>query len=40
MEIDISKSKKDKTENFFSKDGFAIEDFMTIGDRTMKSEKF
>lgn len=46
-ELDISNTRKDKTEHYFSKEGFQFEDFMNIGDRTMnygdrtnKSEKF
>lgn len=39
-ELDISNTRKDKTEHNFSKDGFQFEDFMNVGDHTMKSDKF
>ena len=39
-ELDMSHMRKDKTENNFSKEGFAFDDFMNIGDRTVNSNKF
>jgi hypothetical protein len=38
-ELDITQNRRDRTENYFSKEGFAFEDFMNIGDKTMKSDK-
>jgi hypothetical protein len=38
-ELDITQNRKDKTDQYFSKEGFAFEDFMNIGDKTMKSDK-
>lgn len=37
-ELDITQNKKVKDQSF-SKSGFAFEDFMNIGDKTMKSDK-
>ena len=38
-ELDITQNRRDRTDQYFSKEGFAFEDFMNIGDRTMKSDK-
>ena len=38
-ELDITQTKKDKTEHYFSKEGIAFDDFMNIGDKTFKSDK-
>lgn len=37
--LDITQNRRDKTEQFFSKEGVAFEDFLNLGDRTMKSDK-
>lgn len=37
--LDITQNRKDKTDQFFSKEGVAFEDFLNLGDRTMKSDK-
>jgi hypothetical protein len=36
-QLDITQKGRDKTDQYFSKSGFAFEDFMNIGDRTNKS---
>jgi hypothetical protein len=36
-DLDITQNRRDKTDQYFSKSGFAFEDFMNIGDRTNKS---
>lgn len=36
-ELDISQNKRDKTQHNFSKEGIAFQDFMNVGDKTMKS---
>ena len=38
-ELDITQNRRDKTDQYFSKQGFVFEDFMNIGDKTMKSDK-
>lgn len=38
-ELDVSNNRKDRTDGF-EREGIAFEDFMNVGDRTMKSDKF
>lgn len=38
-QLDITQNRRDKTDHYFSNEGFAFEDFMNIGDKTMKSDK-
>jgi hypothetical protein len=38
-EVELRGTRKDD-EHLFSKSGFGFDDFMDVGDRTMKSDKF